>query len=148
MALLAGMGIRLDKVALTRDDGTVAYRIGEEGQGTPMLLVEKARFLPLLLTYRIPDESEQTLVTVRFGDYREVGKGWYPYEIGVAEGERPRVRHSVRRLELNPLIDPPLQALPLPAAPEPIHPPGTEPMAEETDVREVIRTLREKYPSQ
>ena len=142
------MGIRLEKVALTRDDGTVAYRIGEAGQGTPMLIMEKARVLPLLLIYRIPDESEQTLVIVRFGDYREVGKGWYPYEIGVAQGGRLKVRYSARRLELNPLIDPPLQALPLPAAPEPIHPPGSEPTAEETGVREVIRALKEKYPSQ
>lgn len=78
--LLSRKDIDLDSVAFTRLEGTIAYRIGKEGPHFPKLIVEKERFLPLLLKYKPSDEPSQGMVTVRFEDYRKLSGKWYPYK--------------------------------------------------------------------
>jgi hypothetical protein len=105
MALLSEMGINLNSVAFTRLDGLIAYRLGDEDARKPKLLIEKKRFLPLLLNYRLWGDSGEKTVTVRFDDYREVAEGWYPYEISLFAGEDLEERYFVTDLQANIPVD-------------------------------------------
>ncbi len=79
---LAAWGIDQSVVSLTRLDGEVAYVIGDHKDKTmPTLLIEKERFLPILLRYRALERPGTELVTIRFHDFRKVSGGWYPYRI-------------------------------------------------------------------
>ena len=100
MALLLEAGIDVQKVGYTRTEGVVAYRIGENQQSGPMLLVEKARFLPLLLSYKAPDPGG-TLARVRFLDYRRVEQAWYPFEIFQSTAAGYTEKCTVRFLKVN-----------------------------------------------
>jgi len=75
MELLAGLGINFQSVAFTRVEGAIAYRIGDKEQDRPKILIEKERFLPLLLNYQVRGDSGPENVAVRFGDYRELEQG-------------------------------------------------------------------------
>ncbi len=77
---LMRQGVDLDVSVYTRLDGTVAYRIGGEMSGAPLLVLEKSRFIPLLLRCD-PDHEAGGIMEVRFKDYRRVGEGWFPHEI-------------------------------------------------------------------
>ena len=71
---LRDIGIKLDQVMLNRLEKTIVYQIGNNNPYSPRLLVEKKRFLPLLISYPL-SESSYKMVTVRFQDYRELEKG-------------------------------------------------------------------------
>lgn len=105
MALLSDMGVNLNSVAFTRVDGVIAYRVGDKNGGAPKILIEKDRFLPLLLNYRLWKESGLKSVTVRFDDYREVAGGWYPYEIHIFTGDNLEERYFAIDLQVNTPID-------------------------------------------
>jgi len=77
--LLAELGIAVDTSSYTRLDGDPVYRIGARFGEVPMLLLEKERFLPLLLVFTPRDA--RGLASVKFRDYRKTGEGWFPYEI-------------------------------------------------------------------
>ena len=79
--ILQPIGIDLTKTSLTRFNGAIAYRIGGKEPDSPKLIIEKKRFLPLLLIYRIPDKDDTEVITVKFEDYQKKDKGWYPFEI-------------------------------------------------------------------
>ncbi|MBW1785445.1 MAG: hypothetical protein JRK53_02320 [Deltaproteobacteria bacterium] len=81
LAQLTDWGIFHEAVSYTRQNGTIAYRIGMEGPAQPALVLEKERFLPLLLRYRPARDNGAGPITVEFSDYRPVAGGWYPYEI-------------------------------------------------------------------
>ena len=51
ISLLSKLEVNLESVGLTRLNGVVAYRLGEKGPEDPKLLVEKERFLPILLCF-------------------------------------------------------------------------------------------------
>jgi len=100
-AILSGLGIDLETVAFARLDGVIAYRIGRKGPDSPKILIEKERFLPLLLVYGVTDNLAMRTVTVRFSDYRKLDQGWYPFEITcTAQGGSERKYH-VQTLEVN-----------------------------------------------
>ena len=80
---LSSLGINLEEVAFTRIDGIVAYRIGERSEDSPKILIEKERFLPILLMYRSGNDYNGNIISVRFKDYRKLDQIWYPYEITV-----------------------------------------------------------------
>ena len=105
MALLSEMGINLNSVAFTRLDGVIAYQLGDKDARKPKLLIEKKRFLPLLLNYRLWGDSGEKTVTVRFDDYRKVAEGWYPYEIAIFAGEDLEERYFVTDLKANIPVD-------------------------------------------
>jgi len=84
---LLSWGIDQSSVSLTRLDGTVVYAIGDyKDQAAPTLLIEKKRFLPILLRYRVAERPGSKPVTIRFDDFREVSGGWYPFRIDCFQG--------------------------------------------------------------
>lgn len=145
MMLLSAMGINLESVGFTRLDGVIAYQIGDRYTGSPKLLIEKERFLPLLISYRMPGDLAQKIVTVRFEDYRKLAKGWYPYQITYSVGKDILERYSVIDLQVNVPIEPSIFEDRGDGA-RPVR--DFEDSQGETDenrLREIIRLLKEKY---
>ena len=145
MALLSEMGINLKHVAFTRVDGAVAYRIGDENPESPKLIVEKKRFLPLLLRHRLLNGSEELWLTVRFDDYRKTSKGWYPYKITCFIGEKAEEHYFIDNLSANIPIA-------FPVSETRKKDPDTTRVVERRQgtsddgrLREVIKVLEEKY---
>lgn len=99
--LLSMMGIKLEAVSLTRVDGVIAYRIGLKGDQIPKLLIEKERFLPLQIVYRMAGDTSEEVVTVRFQDYRKEGKGWFPFKISYSVDNKIREEYSIQNLQTN-----------------------------------------------
>ena len=90
--------ININTVSLTRFEGKIAYLIGDKEDGNPRLLVEKDRFLPLLLA--LDDFS------VRFSDYREIAEEtWYPYQIVYSSYGSTAEEYSVQDVTVNPPLD-------------------------------------------
>ena len=91
-------GIRLDTVSLTRFDGRIAYLIGDRLEGSPRLLVDKDRFLPVLM---VLDDC-----SVQFSDYRKIGEEtWYPYRIVYSSYGTTVEEYSVQDVTINPPLD-------------------------------------------
>jgi len=95
MQLLLNMGIDLETVSYTKVDGIIAYRIGNAEPTSPKILIEKERFLPLSLSYWSLGSRAGALIDVTFQDYREVDKGWYPFEISYASDRWPDEVYTV-----------------------------------------------------
>jgi hypothetical protein len=105
MDFLTEMCVNIEAVAFTRLDGTVAYRIGDKGPESPKLLIDKERFLPLLMTYWVRNYSKEVKVTVRFSDYRRLRNGWYPFEITYTKGDDLFEHHFVLDFKANIPVD-------------------------------------------
>jgi hypothetical protein len=143
--LLSGMGVNLHSVALTRIDGVISYRIGDKEPEQPKILVEKDRFLPLLLVYKASRPPVLETFTVQFRDYKKVEEGWYPFEIIYTDGKGFKEIYTIHTLKANVPIDPALFVMPKKElAPEQVSEPEEVP-AEEERLREVIKKFEEKY---
>ncbi len=103
--ILSAIGIDTKSVSYTRIDGAIAYRIGFKGPESPGLLIEKNRFVPLLLTYKAPGELNEKIITVRFQEYRKESKGWYPFEIIYSESDGLVERYTVQTFQINVPVD-------------------------------------------
>jgi hypothetical protein len=99
--VLYGMGIWLPKTGYTRIDGIIAYQIGDNHEDSPKLLVEKARFLPLLILYKSPSHPEGDLIKVRFLDYRKVQQGWLPFEMTYSYGQKIIETYTINSVKVN-----------------------------------------------
>ena len=145
MTLLTEMGIDLSLVAITRYNGVIAYRLGEKDPKGPKLLVEKEKFLPLLLSYRLWGDTGQKTVTVLFSDYRKVAEGWYPYETAIFTEEELEERYFVIDL----LVNTPIESSFFDQHEEPFrYPQDSEKdrqSPEEGRLKEIIEFLKEKY---
>jgi hypothetical protein len=135
---LSGMGIDMEKIFFTRVDGVIAYCIGDRDPDSPKILIEKERFLPLLLTYRRLGYAGEDVVRVRFKDYRQVEQGWYPFEITYSSGWKISERYIIQSLRANVPVSPSYFDSP------PIQPQKEAP-SEEERLRRIIRTFEEKY---
>lgn len=143
--LLSKMGIDVRSVAFTRIDGQVAYRIGDKEPDSPKILIEKDRFLPLLLIYRLPGQIFKESIRVRFKDYRKMDRGWYPFEIIYFDGQRIREVYTIQTLRLNVPIDKDFFASPR-AKVQPGEPQETpKGSPEEERLKDVIKKFEEKY---
>ncbi len=144
MSLLSDMGVDIDSVALTRFEGITAYRLGEKYPESPKLVIDKDTFLPLLFCYRSNNDSAQRIVTVRFGDYQKLGRGWYPFEIVYSRGG-VKEHYFVLDLQINTPIDHPLSEIVVKRSvpQETIEAPQETP--EDKRLREMIELLKEKY---
>ena len=144
--LLAVMGINLEKVSLTRVEGMIAYRIGEKWPDSPGLLIEKERFLPILLKYRLPGDLTGEMITVRFQDYKKQDKGWFPFEITCSVGDRIKEHYSILTFQANyPVSSSTLK--PFDPGPDPGQPGEDGPSdVEEERLRKIIKAFEEKYP--
>ena len=144
MTLLSEMGIDLGLVAITRYNGIIAYRLGDKDPKGPKLLVEKGRFLPLHLSYRLWGDSGQKTVTVLFNDYRKVAEGWYPYETAIFTEEELEERYFVTDL----LVNTPIESSFFDQQEEPLrHPLDSEKdrqSPEEGRLREIIEFLNKR----
>lgn len=103
--LLINMGINIEKTALTRYNGTIAYRIGDDCPACPKLIIQRHRFLPVLLEYKDPDGPECTLTRVQFRDYRDDDRGRYPYEIIFSVDDTITENHSIQTFQANTQVD-------------------------------------------
>jgi hypothetical protein len=145
MQLLAKMGINLQSVAFTRIDGVIAYRIGDREPDSPKLIIEKEKFLPLLLKYRLPDDYFREKITVRFKDYRKLDEGWFPFEITYLDGKKIREIYIINTFHANLPIDPSLfDASRTKTQPEEA-PEKKQPSPEEERLKQIIKTFEEKY---
>ena len=144
-AFLSNMGIDLESVALARFNGVIAYRLGGTAPGSPTLLIEKERSLPLLFSYRMSGQSEQYVVNVQFDDYRKSDEGWYPYRITYSAGEQLLELYLANNLQVN---------IPIEGSPSkiPLHGPNLlkgslneQSTSDEERFRDIIRILKEKY---
>lgn len=113
MELLQRLGVNVETVALTRADGIIAFRIGDMDPGSPKLLVEKERFLPLFLSYGVGQRAPSEQITVQFQDYRRVEQGWYPHEIVYFGEEDIGELHSIRAVEVNIPVKGPFFTIPI-----------------------------------
>lgn len=102
---LSSIGVDLQKVSFTRLDDKIAYRIGAKDPDSPKLLIEKDRFVPILLTYKLPGELNDKTITIRFQDYRKENDGWYPYEITYKSGENLVEEYTIQSLQFNVPVD-------------------------------------------
>lgn len=145
LAFLSEMGVNFGSVALTRLDGVIAYHIGDPGPESPKLLIEKERFLPLLLSYGQSANSGGKMVTVRFEEYRKVEKGWYPYKIVYSAGHDTEEHYSIKELQVNIPIEQTLSIIPGPGARVSGGPENKPEAGEEERLKEVIEALKKKY---
>jgi hypothetical protein len=98
LKLLQHENINTNTVSITRFEGKIAYLIGDKKEGNPRLLVEKDRFLPVLLM--LDDCS------VRLSDYREIAEEtWYPYQIVYSPYGSTAEEYSVQDVTINPPLD-------------------------------------------
>jgi hypothetical protein len=79
--LLWAMGIDTDLTSYAKSDGVIAYCIGDPAPERPKLLVEKERFVPILLTLDGEGLGARGKDKMRFEDYKQLENGWYPYKV-------------------------------------------------------------------
>lgn len=144
--LLGFMGIDHREVAFTRIEGTVAYRIGDKEPGKPKLLIEKERFLPLLLIYRPPTDRYGALVSIRFSDYRKPDEIWYPYKIEYSTGRGVREIYSIISMQPNVSVDDSIiHSIETKKIEAPAPKVGETPDLEEERLRKIIKAFEKKY---
>jgi len=145
MSFLTDVGIDINFFSLTRFEGIIAYQLGSKGPSSPKLVVDKETFLPVFFCYRSQRESDQGIVTVHFGDYRQLGKGWYPFDI-VYTGSEGIIEHQVvLDIKMNTSIDRPLSEIVIksPLSYETINGPRKTP--EDKNLKEIIEFLKKRY---
>lgn len=145
MKLLSEMGINLEMVAYTRIDGIVAYRIGNAQPGSPKILIEKERFLPLQLTYWAIGGHAEALVDVRFKDYREVDQGWYPFEITYSSDGWPNETYTVLTVLPNGPLDPSVFSSPMSGSSSGQPSGKGEGLSDEERLKQIIQEFEDKY---
>lgn len=145
MKLLSKMGINVNLVAFARVDERIAYRIGGKEPGCPKILIEKDRFLPLLLTYRPSERSVPEMITVKFNYYRKMDQGWYPFEIIYSDGKNLREDYTIQTFQANEPIAPALFVMPRKrSGPDQASEQG-QLSPEEERLRQIIKEFEEKY---
>lgn len=145
IALMSKMGIAMESVGLTRLKGTIAYRIGDEEPGEPKIFVEKGSFLPLKVSYRPTGAPPGHVVKVVFQDYRQVGKGWYPFKIMVEPTTGPVETYIIQEIDLNIPVEHPPLSQPTPEASKDTEDEGRPRHPEDERLRSVIRSFEERY---
>ncbi len=94
-------GLDLDTASYTRLDREPVYRVGRKGAGMPVLLLEKSRFVPLLLRYEPDRAGPGERAEIRFEAYERHGEGWFPQRIRYRAGSGVTGSVTVRELRLN-----------------------------------------------
>jgi hypothetical protein len=145
LEFLSEMGVNLGSITFTRFDGVIVYRIGDTALESPKLLIEKERFLPMLLSYGRPAHSGEQMVTVRFEEYRKIEKGWYPYKIVYSAGHDMEEHYAIKDLQVNIPVTQTLSIIPGPGT-LPAGNPENKPEPEQGKrLKEVIDALKNKY---
>ena len=145
MQLLIQMGINLEAIAFTRMEGVVAYRIGDAAPDSPKILIEKERFVPLQLTYWSIGDRAGALVKVTFKDYREVDKGWYPFEITHSSERWSNERYTILTILPNTPFDPSVFSSPMSGVISDQSSENDRGLSDEERLKRVIKKFEEKY---
>lgn len=145
MQLFLEMGIDLEQVAYTRVDGVVAYRIGSAEAGTPKLIIEKERFLPLQLTYWAIGDHAGALVDVKFKDYREVDHGWYPFEITYSSDRWSNETYTLLTILPNGPFDPSVFSTPMTGSHKEKASEKNEGLSNDERLKQIIKKFEDKY---
>ena len=143
MGFLVRVGVNLQSVGLTRVDGVVAYWIGDKGPESPRLLINKDNFLPLLFAYVPLPATGRGLAVVKYGTYRRVDSGWYPYEIDYLLDKTRSERYLALSISVNVPVKESFFKEPEEGGRALEKPAGEG--EEEERLKEVIRLLKEKY---
>lgn len=88
---LVKRGIDMAVVALGRFDEKIAFVIGAErpDEPVPQVWIDKETFLPLRWVMRTEDGSGgETVLDIRYADWRQIEHVWYPMQIAFYEGEK------------------------------------------------------------
>ncbi|RLB43822.1 MAG: hypothetical protein DRH12_01795 [Deltaproteobacteria bacterium] len=140
---LSSLGVETSKVSLAHIGAKVVYVIGKRGKRDSYLMISRDKFLPIAL--RVWDiRSPSGPFTVRFDEYKQVGRGWYPHSI-ICETDLGRKEQYVIQ-EITPNV--PIEASVFqPDKTHDIDLPATSPRQDVVDdrIKDVIRTLEEKY---
>ena len=144
MQLLLNMGIALDTVSYTKVEGVVAYRIGNKEPTSPKILIEKERFLPLRLSYWSIGTHAGALIEVKFQDYREVDKGWYPFEITYSSDRWPDEVYTLLTILPNGPFDSSIFSSPISGS-HPDRPTEGEGLSDEERLKKIIKKFEERY---
>jgi hypothetical protein len=143
-SFLRDKGIELEQVMLSRLEGTVVYLIGHDNPYSSKLIVEKKRFLPLLISYPSTEAFEK-MVTVRFNDYRKLEKGWYPFQIIYSIESQMKEIFTIQSCEVNV----PINASIFSEKSEKTFPSKKEKTdkteADEERLKKIIKAFEEKY---
>lgn len=106
MEFLRNMGVDLKKVSLSRFHKIIVYEIGDREESSPKILIDKERFLPLLLQYRSLGKSPgEGMNRVELWDYRKVDKGWYPFEISYRMDLGIQETYKLETIQTNVPVD-------------------------------------------
>jgi hypothetical protein len=146
--LLIRLGVPSANSSYTRIGGKVAYRIGSQAGDGPMLLLEKDRFLPVLLVFEPPNDRTGELARVRFKDYRKVGDGWFPFEIHYDGPSGVTEAYLVRQVMFNrppPVERPESPRIEAPESPGEERPSNAVKEGEGDRLKRVIRAFEEKF---
>jgi hypothetical protein len=112
---------------------------------SPILLIEKEKFLPLFLRYRVPANSGERIVTVRFENYKKLEPGWFPYKIIYSAGNDTEEEYFVEDLKINLPIESPLSVISVRKTPSTDDNFRRPDAMKEKRLQEVIDTLKKKY---
>jgi len=145
LELLSAMGVDLKKVSFTRIDGVIAYCIGDRDAASPKILVQKENFLPLLLSYKVRGQSSEERIRVRFKDYREIGSGWYPFEIVSSSRGRIVEKYRVRSIRVNEPLEPSTFKVFAPITEQGSSQEKKQVSPQDENLKELIKTFEEKY---
>jgi len=142
VGFLARLGVETSMASLTHIGPKIAYLIGQKGKPNSYLIVSRDKFLPLVL--HIGLISSKGPFTVRFEDYRQVAKGWYPSRIICEFDHRRKEEYVAQTIRANITIDP-LVFRPSPEPGEPRGPQESGQIPVDDGLKGVIKTLKEKY---
>ena len=145
LEFLSEIGVNSGSVTFSRFGGIIVYHIGDTGPESPKLLIDKERFLPMVLSYRLSTQSRKEMVTVRFEDYRKKDKGWYPYRIVYSSEDGREEHYSVKDLQVNTPIERTLSTIPGPGSLRSENFENKPKPEKDKRLKEVIEALKNKY---
>ncbi len=145
MSQLKLMGIDLKSVSFTRFEGIIAYCLGKKDNNSPMLLIDKNRFLPLMLNYWRRLGANSNLISIKFGDYRKQKMGWLPYKITYYVDSEPKELYQITYFSIDTPSAYPLAVIPM----KDVNPPPDLPISpqqlEKDNFREETKEFQERY---
>lgn len=146
MSQLKLMGIDLKLVSFTRFEGIIAYCLGKKDNNSPMLLIDKNRFLPLMLNYWYRLGTKTNLISIKFGDYRKQKMGWFPYKITYYVDYEPKELYQITNFSINTPITYPLAIIPMKNSKAPSSLPISSQQLKKNTFREESKEFQKRYP--
>ncbi len=143
IGFLSRLGVQTSKTSLTHLGSRVAYLIGNKRKGESYIIVSRERFLPLLIHIG-PVGSPMGPFNIRFEEYRQAGKAFYPYRIVCEPEHGPTEEYVAQDVQANVTIDPSIfQPAMNETNAQPIH--NIHQTSDDERIRGIVETLQQKY---